>query len=189
MNRNGNTYTFLYAAVMVVLVAAVLASVSIALKPRETRNYEVEKKQNILASVNIAATAKTAEKIYAGKVVKEYLVNIKGEEVEGDAFNTDLKKERSKAPEEMVLPVFECHTEDGIKYVLPVRGTGLWGPIWGFIALDKDMNTIYGANFDHEGETPGLGAEISTPAFEAPFKGKTIFDESGKLISIIVAKV
>ena len=189
MNRNGNTYTFLYAAVMVVLVAAVLASVSIALKPRLTRNYEIEKKQNILASVNIAATAKTAEKIYAEKVVKEYLVNIKGEEVEGDAFNTDLKKERSKAPEEMVLPVFECQTEDGIKYVLPVRGTGLWGPIWGFIALDKDMNTIYGANFDHEGETPGLGAEISTPAFEAPFKGKTIFDESGKLISIIVAKV
>ena len=189
MNRNGNTYTFLYAAVMVVLVAAVLASVSIALKPRQTRNYEIEKKQNILASVNILATAETAEKIYNEKVVKEYLVNIKGEEVEGDAFNTDLKKERSKAPENMVLPVFECQTDDGIKYVLPVRGAGLWGPIWGFIALDKDMNTIYGANFDHEGETPGLGAEIATPAFEAPFKGKTIFDKSGKLISIIVAKV
>ncbi len=189
MNRNGNTYTFLYAAVMVVLVAAVLASVSIALKPRQTRNYEIEKKQNILASVNIDATPETAEKIYAEKVVKEYLVNIKGEEVEGDAFNTDLKKERSKAPEDMVLPVFECQTDDGIKYVLPVRGSGLWGPIWGFIALDKDMSTIYGANFDHEGETPGLGAEIATPAFEAPFKGKTIFDKSGNLTSIIVAKV
>ncbi len=188
MNRNGNTYTFLYAAVMVVLVAAVLASVSIALKPRQKRNYEIEKKQSILASVNIETTAKTAEKIYAEKVVKEYLVNTKGEVIEGDAFNTDLKKERAKAPDKMALPVFECQTDDGIKYVLPVRGTGLWGPIWGFIALNKDMNTIYGATFDHEGETPGLGAEISTPAFQEPFKGKTIFDKSGKLISIIVAK-
>lgn len=188
MNRNGNTYTFLYAAVMVVLVAAVLASVSIALKPRQTRNYEIEKKQNILASVNINATAETAEKVYAEKVVKEYLVNIKGEEVEGDAFNTDLKKERAKAPDDMVLPVFECKTDEGIKYVLPVRGSGLWGPIWGFVALNKDMNTIYGANFDHEGETPGLGAEIATPAFQKQFKGKTIFDKTGKLICIIVAK-
>ena len=174
---------------MVILVAAVLASVSMALKPKQVLNTEIEKKQSILASVNIESTAANAEKIYAEKIVTQYVVNVKGEQVEGDAFNIDLKKERAKAHEDMLLPVFECHTSEGIKYILPLRGTGLWGPIWGFISLNDDMNTIYGANFDHQGETPGLGAEINTPIFEEPFIGKKIFDESGKLISIIVAKV
>ncbi|RIJ47844.1 NADH:ubiquinone reductase (Na(+)-transporting) subunit C [Maribellus luteus] len=189
MNRNGNTYTVLYAAIMVVLVAAILASVAMALKPQQVRNIEVEKKQSILASVNIASTPADAEKIYAEKIVNEYVVNVSGEKVEGDAFNTDLKREYAKPVEEMHLPVFECQTEQGIKYVLPLRGAGLWGPIWGFVALDEDMNTIYGANFDHQGETPGLGAEISTPVFEKQFIGKKLFDNKGQLVSIIVAKV
>lgn len=189
MNRNSNTYTFLYAAIMVILVAAVLASVSMALKPRQKRNFEIEKKKNILASVNIESDAATAEKIYADKILNEYLVNVKGEQVDGDAFNTDLKKERAKSTDEMVLPVFEFQTDEGLKYVLPLRGSGLWGPIWGYVSLNDDMNTVYGANFDHEGETPGLGAEISTTAFEEQFVGKKLFDNAGKLVSILVAKV
>jgi Na+-transporting NADH:ubiquinone oxidoreductase subunit C len=174
---------------MVILVAAILASVSMALKPKQVLNTEIEKKQSILASVNIESTVADAEKIYAEKIVRQYVVNVKGEQVEGDAFNIDLKKERAKKHEDMLLPVFECQTDDGLKYILPLRGTGLWGPIWGFISVNEDMNTIYGANFDHQGETPGLGAEISTPIFEKPFAGKKLFDESGNLVSIIVAKV
>ncbi|MCY1719607.1 NADH:ubiquinone reductase (Na(+)-transporting) subunit C [Prolixibacteraceae bacterium Z1-6] len=189
MDRNSNTYTFLYAAIMVIIVAAVLASVSMALKPAQKKNVAIEKKQNILASVNIESTAATAEAIYAEKIIGEYVVTVKGEQVEGDAFTTDLKKERAKDAADMLLPVFEVKTDDGLKYVLPLYGAGLWGPVWGYVSLSDDMNTIYGANFDHEGETPGLGAEISTTAFEAPFKGKKIFDESGKLVSILVAKV
>ncbi|GAB1454123.1 Na(+)-translocating NADH-quinone reductase subunit C [Draconibacterium sp.] len=189
MNRNGNTYTILYAAIMVILVAAILASISMSLKPRQVRNTEIEKKQSILASVNIESTAENAEEIYAEKIKNEYVVNVQGEQVEGDAFNVDLKKERAKPKADMLLPVFECQTDDGLKYVLPLRGTGLWGPIWGYVALNDDMNTIYGANFDHQGETPGLGAEISTDMFEKPFVGKKLFDESGKLVSITVAKV
>jgi Na+-transporting NADH:ubiquinone oxidoreductase subunit C len=189
MNRNSNSYTVLYAAIMVILVAAILASVSMALKPRQVRNIEIEKKQSILASVNIESTVENAEELYAENIQNEYVVNVEGEEIEGDAFNTDLKKERAKPVEEMSLPIFECQTDDGLKYVLPLRGTGLWGPIWGFVALDSDMNTIYGANFDHQGETPGLGAEISTEAFEKQFIGKKLFDDSDELVSIIVAKV
>ncbi len=189
MNRNGNTYTVLYAAIMVILVAAILASISMSLKPKQVRNMEIEKKQSILASVNIESTAANAEEIYAEKIKKEYVVNVKGEQVEGDAFNVDLKKERAKPEAEMLLPVFECQTEDGLKYILPLRGTGLWGPIWGFVALNDDMNTIYGANFDHQGETPGLGAEIATQAFQKQFSGKELFDNNGNLVSILVAKV
>ncbi len=188
MNRNGNTYTVLYAAIMVILVAALLAFISISLKPQQVRNTEIEKKQNILASVNIESSAANAEEIYAEKIKNQYIVNVKGEQVEGDAFNVDLKKERAKPEEEMLLPVFECQTEDGLKYILPLRGTGLWGPIWGYVALNDDMNTIYGANFDHQGETPGLGAEISTPAFQKQFAGKKIFDDNGK-VTFLVAKV
>ncbi|HOI48384.1 MAG TPA: NADH:ubiquinone reductase (Na(+)-transporting) subunit C [Prolixibacteraceae bacterium] len=188
MNRNGNIYTFVYASVMVVLVAALLSAASIALQPKQKKNTEIEKKQNILASVHIETTAKDAEKVYAEKVIKSYMVDMNGNEVEGDAFLVDLKTEKAKPLSERKLPVFECQTDEGVKYILPLRGAGLWGPIWGYLALNEDMNTIYGANFAHQGETPGLGAEISTPIFEEPFKGKTIFDESGKLVSIIVAK-
>lgn len=190
MNRNGNTYTFIYASVMVIIVAAILSTVAMSLKPMQKRNYEIEKKKNILSSVNIASTAKDAEQIYAEKILKSYVVDINGNEKQGDAFNTDLKKEMAKSAEERILPVFECQTEDGLKYVLPLRGSGLWGPIWGYIALNEDLNTIYGANFDHEGETPGLGAEIATEAFESQFKNdKKIFDASGNLVSIFVTKV
>jgi Na+-transporting NADH:ubiquinone oxidoreductase subunit C len=174
---------------MVVIIAAVLASVSMALKPRQTRNIETEKKQSILASVNIESMADNAEDIYAEKIQNQYVVNSKGEIVEGaDAFSIDLKREKAKPVEDRLLPVFECNTESGIKYIFPLRGAGLWGPIWGFISLDSDMNTIFGANFDHQGETPGLGAEISTDWFQEEFTGKKLFDEGGSLVSITVTK-
>jgi len=188
MDRNSNNYTFIYASVMVILVAAVLSFAAMSLKPRQQKNTEIEKKQNILASVNIQTTAKNAEEIYARNIVNSYVVNVQGEVVEGDAFSIDLRVQKTKPMEQRNLPVFECNTDEGLKYIFPLRGAGLWGPIWGYIALNEDLNTIYGANFDHQGETPGLGAEISTPAFQEPFKGKTIFDATGKLVSIIVAK-
>lgn len=188
MDRNSNNYTFIYASVMVILVAAILSIAAIALKPMQNKNTEIEKKQNILASVNIETTAKDAEQVYAEKIVNSYVVNSEGEVVDGDAFNIDLKVQKAKPLEQRQLPVFECQTETGLKYILPLRGAGLWGPIWGFVALNDDMNTIFGANFDHQGETPGLGAEISTSAFEEQFTGKSIFDATGKLVSIIVAK-
>lgn len=189
MDRNSNTYTFIYAAAMVILVAAILASAAMALRPRQDKNVEIEKMQNILASVNIESTTETAGNIYADKIRNQYVINSQGEIVEGeDAFEIDLKREKAKPVEERLLPVFECETESGLKYIFPLRGAGLWGPIWGFVSLDDDMNTIYGANFDHQSETPGLGAEINTDWFQEEFKGKQIFDQSGNLISITVTK-
>lgn len=189
MDRNSNNYTFLYAAVMVILVAAILATVAMSLKPRQERNAEIEKKQNILASVNIQTTPANAEEIYAERIQNQYVVNAQGERVEGvDAFDIELRNERVKPIEDRLLPVFEFQGEDGLKYIFEMRGAGLWGPIWGFVSLNEDMSTIYGANFDHQGETPGLGAEISTDWFQEDFKGKEIFNESGELVSITVTK-
>jgi len=188
MDTNGNKYTFIYASAMVILVAAILSITALKLKPAQQKNIEIEKKQNILASVGIASTFTDAETIYAERIVNSYIVNFSGEQIEGAAFSIDLKSERAKPEADRRLPVYECKTEEGTKYILPVYGAGLWGPIWGYVSVNDDMNTLYGANFAHAGETPGLGAEINTKAFQEPFKGKKIFDETGKLVSIIVAK-
>ncbi|MFV0378691.1 MAG: NADH:ubiquinone reductase (Na(+)-transporting) subunit C [Mangrovibacterium sp.] len=189
MDRNSNVYTFIYASVMVILVAAILSFAAINLKPAQDNNIKIEKMQNILASVNIEASAADAAKIYSEKIVNSYIVNSTGEKVDGDAFSVDMKKQYAqKDISKRLLPVFECNIDGNTKYILPMYGAGLWGPIWGYISVDSDMNTVYGATFDHQGETPGLGAEISTEPFESQFKGKTIFDTNGKLYSIIVAK-
>ena len=71
---------------------------------------------------------------------------------------------------------------------MPLTGKGLWGPIWGYIAVKSDGKTVNGAVFDHKSETPGLGAEINTPKFMAQFEGKLLFDEQGNFVSIKVVK-
>lgn len=189
MDRNSNTYTFIYAAGMVILVATILASAAMSLRPRQTRNAEIEKKQNILASVNILSTVEETEEIYADRIKTQYVVDSNGDVVEDvDPLEVDLKKEKAKPEDERLLPVYECETESGLKYIFPMRGSGLWGPIWGFVSLSDDMNTIYGANFDHQSETPGLGAEISTDWFQETFKEKKLFDEDGNLVSVTITK-
>jgi Na+-transporting NADH:ubiquinone oxidoreductase subunit C len=192
MNTNSNTYTFLYASIMVVVVAAVLSFTALQLKPRQTRNKEIEKKQNILKAVNVASTPADAEKLYDNYIVDAFVVNVKGEVVKKDkdaAFAVDLKVENGKKVEDRDLPVFVFQKEDlGQKLIIPVLGKGMWGPIWGFLSMDPDGKTIFGATFDHKGETPGLGAEISKPAFQAPFKGKQIFDEAGAFTSLKLVK-
>ena len=85
--------------------------------------------------------------------------------------------------------MYIAELKDGSKkYIIPMLGKGLWGPVWGFIALNDDLNTIYGASFDHKSETPGLGAEINTPMFMDPFKSKQIFNNNGEFVSISVVK-
>lgn len=189
MNRQGNIYTFMYAAIMVIVVAALLAFVSLSLKDKQARNVRIEKMQNILASVSIPTTALNAEELYNSLITETFVVNTKGDKVDAvEAFTVDLSKENAKANEERNLPVF-VYTKDGdSKFILPVRGKGLWGPVWGYVALNSDKNTVFGAIFDHKGETPGLGAEIAGEGFQKPFSGKTIFDENGEFVSIKVNK-
>jgi Na+-transporting NADH:ubiquinone oxidoreductase subunit C len=174
---------------MVIIVAAILSFTAVTLKPFQDKNVEIEKKQNILAAINIETNVDEAEDVYAEKITDSYTINSKGEKTDGNAFVIDLKKQQAKPLEERQLPIFEADLgEDGIKYIIPLRGSGLWGPIWGYVSLNDDFNTIYGAIFDHQGETPGLGAEITTDAFQNDFKGKTIFNEDGEFVSLIVAK-
>lgn len=190
MNTNKNTYIFIYATVMIVIVAVLLSSASLLLKPKQDLNVEVEKKQNILSAIGISATALEAAEIYEKHITDSYCVNSKGDKIAGsDAFTVKLKDEFAKSEELRQYPIFEASTEDGSHvYILPLQGKGLWGPIWGYVALKEDLNTIFGAVFDHKGETPGLGSEIAKPEYQTQFPGKTIFDENGNYVSIDVIK-
>ncbi len=189
MDRQGNTYTFLYASVLVVVVAALLAFVSQSLKPIQDKNIEVAKKIDILKSVKIVTTSKDAVEKYKQYIGdNSFIMDYNGDKTEGDAFVVNLEKEVKKDLKERQYPIYVFSVDGDSKYIIPVRGKGLWGPIWGYISLNSDKKTIFGAIFGHKAETPGLGAEIDKSAFQIPFAGKTIFDENDTFTSVKVNK-
>ena len=185
-----NRYIFIYSSVMVIVVAIALAIAAIQLKPFQENNKRVEKMQNILTSVNIESTVKNAEELYKKYITETYVVSSKGEKIENvKAFDIDLYYELKKKADERQLPIYIAKLDNGdTAFVLALRGKGLWGPIWGYMAFKTDMNTVIGSMFDHKGETPGLGAEIDGKAFQSQFQNKVIFDESGKFTSIQTVK-
>ncbi|MFP4620312.1 MAG: NADH:ubiquinone reductase (Na(+)-transporting) subunit C [Bacteroidales bacterium] len=189
MKQFSNTYIFTFSAIMVVTVAAILSVVAMQLQPLQNKNIEINKKQNILLSLNIESNKNNVLEMYDQYITESYVINSEGERMEGvDAFSVDLSKEITKPVEKRRLPIFEGTVNDSTQFIIPVRGKGLWGPIWGYVALRSDFNTIYGSNFSHDSETPGLGAEISTREFQQQFIGKKIFDEQGEFVSVNVIK-
>jgi Na+-transporting NADH:ubiquinone oxidoreductase subunit C len=183
-----NRYIFIYASVMVTLVALILSAAATLLRPMQERNMRIEKMQSILSTINISASKAEAESMFAEYITTAKVINSKGEEIQGDAFNVNLQDENRKALTDRMLPVFIADVDGKKYYIFPVRGAGLWGPIWGYLSLGDDMSTIVGANFDHKSETPGLGAEIADAEFENQFTGKKIFDETGGFRSVKVVK-
>ena len=138
----------------------------------------------ILRAVNVSATAADAKEKYNEIIKASYLVNADGSKAEGDAFSTDIAKAFGSGA---AMPVFEASINGETKYICALYGAGLWGPIWGYVALDADGNTIFGTDMGHKGETPGLGAEIATPAFMDQYKGKQIF-KGGEFKSVAIVK-
>jgi Na+-transporting NADH:ubiquinone oxidoreductase subunit C len=180
---------------MVVVIAVSLTIVAVKLKPAQEDNIRIEKMQNILSSVNISTTEIPKKKVidvYSKYIKVAFGVNNKGEVVEKDAakiFSIELANELKKPVEQQILPVYIAVLEGGDSaFIVPLRGKGLWGPVWGYMSFKTDFNTIFGTTFDHKGETPGLGAEINQEWFMKPFIGKQIFDSDGKLVSVSVVK-
>ena len=189
MNVNKNSYTIGFASIMVVLVAALLASASIFLSPFQDRNIELEKKQNILQSVGIEVERNDSELAYSKFIKEEIVLDYKGNIIEGSAFDVDLNIELKKDIEKQNLPLYVSTLEDSSTcYIIPLRGIGLWGPIWGYLALKEDVNTVFGAVFAHKSETPGLGAEINQSFFQDYFKNKKIFNDNNEFVSVTVTK-
>jgi len=191
MDTNKNSYTIIYAAVMVVIVALLLALVSSGLKETQTTNVKLDKKKQILSALQINLEDQDAAALYDQYIVKELVVNTKADilsEVKGEAFDIDIVKEAAKPLESRQLPIYVAQLEGQTKYIIPLRGAGLWGPIWGYVALNDDKNTVFGTYFSHASETPGLGAEISLPKFQQEFVGKHILNDRNEFVSIAVMK-
>ena len=189
MDRNSNGYTFMFAAIMVAVVGALLALASTSLKGLQDENVKKEKMQNILASVGVIVEREDAPNQFKTVIKQQLALKVDGSVDEStSAFDIDLKSELSKKVEEQRFPLYVAE-QDGQKfYIVPLRGAGLWDAIWGYVALEEDLNTIKGTVFDHKGETPGLGAEITQKWFQDRFIGEKIMNSSGEIVGVTVAK-
>lgn len=194
-----NSYTIIFAIVMVVIVGSLLAFASSTLSGRISENQRIEKQQNILyafginendeASANFISADKVADAF--SKYVTKQLVIQGGNVVEDDqAYLIDVKKEKSNAGNDVSkrrLPLFVGEVDGKTIYVAPIHGKGLWDAIWGYVGMDENM-VVQGAYFDHKGETPGLGANIKERFFMDDFIGEHLLDESENFAGITVAK-
>jgi len=152
---NSNGYIFMYATVLVVIVAVLLTVAALWLQPYQKLNKDNEKRVNILMAAGLADVNKeNAAQLYEQRCTASLMLDENGNDVSDGT-----------------LPLYII--DDQI-YVIPMKGKGLWGPISGYIAIGADKSTVIGANFDHESETPGLGGEITTEKFQSQFSGKQI---------------
>ncbi len=188
INKQSNLYTVIYIVVMVLVVGVSLAGVSLALAPKQKANADADKMKQILAAVHITPEAGQIITEFDKIVTSQAVYNSQGQQTGDDAFGVDVKQQIDLPDDRRQLPVYTCRMPDGsTKYVLPVYGAGLWGPIWGYVAVDADGSTIYGAYFAHQGETPGLGAEIEKPHFSDQFDGKQLI-KHGEFLPVEVVK-
>jgi NADH:ubiquinone oxidoreductase, Na(+)-translocating, C subunit len=183
-DTNANGYTLIYSVVIVVVVAFLLAFVFKALKPMQDVNVALDKKKQLLYALDVRditdeeAAAKYKELVLADEIIDVNGNVLKKGEQGGEKAGFLLNSADYKAGR---LALYICRVDGQTKYILPVYGMGLWGPISGYIALNDDKNTVYGAYFNHEGETAGLGAEIKdNQAWQEQFRGKKIFAKDGQ---------
>ena len=185
MNTNKNSYTFIYASVMVIIVAFLLAFVSTVLKPIQQQKEDLDKKKQILSALNVFA-ADTTEAMYAKYVKAEVLLDTFGN-VLCDSGAFQVSSSNIGIKEGQQLPLYICEKDSAQKFIIPLYGAGLWGPIWGYVALNEDKETIYGVYFSHSGETPGLGAEITNrDKFQVPFIGKKAVNADNEVVISVV---
>ncbi|HOI78477.1 MAG TPA: NADH:ubiquinone reductase (Na(+)-transporting) subunit C [Petrimonas sp.] len=185
MNRENSTYTIIYASVMVIIVAIGLAFTHQVLSDRQTANVNIDKMQQILRSLRVDASPAEADGIYRALVKSAYLITPEGVKIDGTEGIEPTDPAFSGEGEG--LAVYEAEVEGSKKYIIPMNGTGLWGPIWGYLSVEGNGSTVYGSEFGHAGETPGLGAEIVYPAFRNQFNGKELI-KNGEFKSIAVVK-
>lgn len=189
MNRDSNLYTFVFAAIMVVVVASALAFAATSLKPMQDDNVRKEKMQSILHTIGVEVERDAAKEKFDTYIKEQLALKADGSVDESaNAFNIDLAKEVKKPVEEQRFPLYIADVDGAKYYIVPLRGAGLWDAIWGYISLESDLNTVKGAIFDHKGETPGLGAEITQKWFQDRFTSEKIFNSNHELVGVAVQK-
>lgn len=198
--RQSNTYIIVFTAILTIILGGLLSLANQGLKPMQDRSVEIDTKKQILGAVVDIENMSNEEilKRYDASI-QSIVVDINGDLIEktekGDlliAEDVDIAKNFKRPQNERQYPVFIFHEEGNENnveaYIFPMFGRGLWGPIWGYVALQTDFNTIKGAKFDHESETPGLGARITENAVQKRYVGRKIFDPEGTLVSVSMLK-
>ena len=145
INKQSNVYTIIYITVMVIIVGAALAFTAMSLKDKQAENADADKMRQILQSVHLTTDRATVVQDYHKYITSTIVVNSLGEQVDGtEAFAINVAQEAKKPFEKRLLPIYICTLPDaGTKYIIPLAGMGLWGPIWGYVSLDSDGTTIY----------------------------------------------
>lgn len=190
MNRDSNIYTFLFATLMVFVVASVLAYTSYSLKDLQNENVRKEKMQNILSTVGIQTDRDGAEKLFNQYITEQLAIKSDGSIDNSVNVFKDVKLalELKKTPENQDFPLYVAEIDSEKFYIIPIRGNGLWNAIFGYISIKEDLNTIKGVVFDHVGETAGLGAEITQDWFIERFIDEKLFDAQSNLMGVTVSK-
>ena len=199
INTDKNSYTLLFAIGMVIIVGTLLAAIDSSLRERIDTNKILEKQQNILYAIGIndneGSSVRFISKDKAPIEFDKYVVNqiyIQGGKIieDEEAYLIEVKKEKTLAKDASYnrrLPLFIAEKDDKKYYVAPIRGKGLWNSIWGYVSMDENM-IIQGAYFDHQAETPGLGANINQRFFMDDFIGENLLDSNGNFKGITVSK-
>lgn len=198
--QRSNTYIILFAAALTIICGGLLAMANVGLKDAQDEQIQLDTKKKILGAVMDISTFESPEELlkFYEERVKSEVVDINGNPVSTDEKGNPVQAEKVnvakyyKFPSDKRLyPVYVFKNEqDPSKvdaYVFPLYGNGLWDAISGYIALESDLNTVRGVTFDHKGETPGLGARITTPEVQARYKGKKVF-EGSELVSVTMVK-
>ncbi|MCH7398649.1 NADH:ubiquinone reductase (Na(+)-transporting) subunit C [Belliella sp. DSM 107340] len=201
--QQSNGYIITFSVILTVVLGLLLSGTSQVLGPIQKKAQDLDNKKQILGAVMApedlrAMSPEEVLEYYESRIASK-VVDIEGNEVEKDsegnsivAESVDVGKNYKKSPEDRLYPIFIYHeegNEDAVdSYILPVYGAGLWDEIWGYLALQTDLNTVEGVTFSHKGETPGLGARITENNVQARYQGKKIFDESGELRAVIMQK-
>jgi Na+-transporting NADH:ubiquinone oxidoreductase subunit C len=184
-----NTYVFFFAAIVTITCSILLAAAANLLRDRQQENIALDIRKNILASAGIGSGGEkelTRQEILSlyEEHIRSKVIDRTGKEVpERTVESLDPKKDLN------LLPIYYAE-ESGeiIAYIIPISGKGLWSTIYGYMALERDLNTVKGVTFYKHGETPGLGGEIEKDWFLNNFKGKRIISPDGQLVSITVIK-
>ena len=201
--QQSNAYIIIFSVILTVILGLLLSGTSQVLGPMQRKAEELDNKKQILGAVIDADQLKAMKadevlSFYENRIASK-VVDINGNILEKDADGNPLIAEKvnvgknyKMSPEKRMYPIFIFHAEGNPdaaeSYVLPVYGAGLWDEIWGYVALQTDLNTIEGVTFSHKGETPGLGARITSLAIQQRYQGKEIFDDSGKIQSVAMQK-
>lgn len=196
--RRSNTYVLIFTAIMTIVIGGALSVANQVLRPAQLKSIELDTKMQILNAVMVLGEEDDVLEIYNASI-KGIVVDFSGNEITTDSKGNPIEAEKvnvlrnfKKNPEEREYPVYKFidTSNPGVvaSYIFPVYGSGLWNGIFGYVALESDMNTIKGVSFGHIGETPGLGARISDKDILDRYVGKTIFDENGNLVSVVMQK-